>query len=109
MRVYDPMEDLRKARAEGRLDRRMRVYLAPRVLIIDDSGILPYYRESATTFFSPVTARYERGSFIFTSDKGFADWDELLGDTVIATAIFDRLLHHSHVVNSRGESYGNCP
>ena len=68
-------------------------------------GIWPYDRESVTAFFSLVSARYERGSIILTSNKGFADWGELLGDTVIATAILDRLLHHSHVINIRGESY----
>ena len=105
VRAYDLMEDLRKARAEHRLDRRMRVYLAPKVLIVDEFGIWPYDRESATAFFSLVSARYERGSIILTSNKGFADWGELLGDTVIATAVLDRLLHHSHVLNIRGESY----
>ena len=105
VRAYDLMEDLRKARAEHRLDRRMRVYLAPKVLIVDEFGIWPYDRESATAFFSLVSARYERGSIILTSNKGFAEWGELLGDTVIATAVLDRLLHHSHVLNIRGESY----
>ena len=61
-------------------------------LIVDEFGIWPYDRESATAFFSLVSARYERGSIILTSNKGFADWGELLGDTVIATAILDRLL-----------------
>ena len=105
VRAYDLMEDLRKAREERRLQRRMRVYLAPKVLIVDEFGIWPYDRESATAFFSLVSARYERGSIILTSNKGFADWGELLGDTVIATAVLDRLLHHSHVLNIRGESY----
>ena len=105
VRAYDLMEDLRKARAEHRLDRRMRVYLAPKVLVVDEFGIWPYDRESATAFFSLVSARYERGSIILTSNKGFGDWGELLGDTVIATAILDRLLHHSYVLNIRGESY----
>ncbi len=105
VRAYDLMEDLRKAREEHRLQRRMRVYLAPKVLIVDEFGIWPYDRESATAFFSLVSARYERGSIILTSNKGFADWGELLVDTVIATAILDRLLHHSHVLNIRGESY----
>ena len=50
-------------------------------------------------------ARYERGSIILTSNKGFGGWGELLGDTVIASAVLDRLVHHSHVLNIRGESY----
>ena len=95
VRAYDLMEDLRKARAEHNLDRRMRIYLAPKVLIVDEFGIWPYDRDSATAFFTLVSARYERGSIILTSNKGFGEWGELL----------DRLLHHSHVINIRGESY----
>ena len=98
------MEDLGKARAEHNLDRRVRVYMAPKVLIVDEFGIWPYDRESATAFFTLVSARYEKGSIILTSNKGFGEWGELLGDTVISSAILDRLLHHSHVLNIRGES-----
>ena len=105
VRAYHLMEDLRKARSEHNLDRRMRVYRAPKVLIVDEFGIWPYDRESATAFFTLVSARYERGSIILTSNKGFAEWEELLGDSVIAAATLDRLLHHAHVLNIRGESY----
>ena len=104
-RAHDLVEDLRRAQAEHRLDRRMRVYLAPKVLIIDEFGVWPYDRMAATALFSLISTRYERGSIILTSNKGFAEWGEVLGDTVIATAILDRLLHHSHVLNIRGESY----
>ncbi len=82
----------------------MKVYLAPKVLVVDEFGIWPYDRESATAFFTLVSAKYERGSIILTSNKGFGEWGELLGDTVIASAVLDRLLHHSHVLNIRGES-----
>ena len=102
VRAYDLMEDLRKARAEQNLDRRLRVYLAPKVLVVDEFGIWPYDRDAATAFFTLVSARYERGSIILTSNKGFGEWGELLGDTVIASAVLDRLLHHSHVLNIRG-------
>ena len=104
-RAHDLLEDLRRAQTEHRLDRRMRVYLGPRVLIIDEFGVWPYDRTAATALFSLISARYERGSIILTSNKGFAEWGEVLGDTVIAAAILDRLLHHSHVLNIRGESY----
>jgi DNA replication protein DnaC len=104
-RAHDLMEDLRRAQAEHRLDRRLRVYLAPRVLIIDEFGVWPYDRSAATALFTLISARYERGSVILTSNKGFAEWGEVLGDPVVATAILDRLLHHSHVLNIRGESY----
>ncbi len=81
------------------------MYLAPNVLTVDEFGIWPYDRESATAFFALVSARYERGSIILTSNKGFGEWGELLGDSVIASAVLDRLLHHSHVLNIRSESY----
>ena len=71
-------------------------------------GEIPYgYRTLGFRLlpFTLVSARYERGSIILTSNKGFGEWGELLGDTVIASAVLDRLLHHSHVLNIRGESY----
>lgn len=105
MRAHDLLEDLCRAQAEHRLDRRMRVYMAPKVLVIDEFGVWPYDRLAATALFTLISARYERGSVILTSNKGFAEWGDVLGDSVIATAILDRLLHHSHVLNIRGESY----
>ena len=105
VRAHDLLEDLARAQAEHRLDRRLRVYLAPKVLLIDEFGVWPYDRLAATALFTLISARYERGSIVLTSNKGFAEWGEVLGDTVIATAILDRLLHHSHVLNIRGESY----
>src|SRR3569833_3632014 len=59
----------------------------------------------ATIFFQLVSARYERGSIILTSNKSYGDWGSIFGDTIIATAILDRLLHHSTTINIRGESY----
>ncbi len=105
VRAHELLEDLRRAQSEHRLDRRMRVYLAPKVLIIDEFGVWPYDRVAATALFALISARYERGSIILTSNKGFAEWGDVLGDPVIATAILDRLLHHSHVINIRGDSY----
>ena len=103
--AYAVVEDLRRAYEEHRLERRMRVYLAPRVLIIDEVGYLPLDPAGATAFFQLVSARYEKGSIVLTSNKGFGDWGEVFGDQIIATAILDRLLHHSHVINIRGDSY----
>src|SRR6202790_5813593 len=59
----------------------------------------------ATIFFQLVSARYERGSIILTSNKSYGDWGSIFGDSIIATAILDRLLHHSTTVNIRGERY----
>ena len=90
VKAYDLMEDLKKAAAEGRLKRRKRVYLAPKLLIIDEFGFWPYDRDAAVAFFSLVADRYLRGSIVLTSNKGFAEWGELLGDSVVAAAILDR-------------------
>ncbi len=105
MTAHDLVTDLARAYREGRLDRRMRVYLAPRVLVIDEMGYLPLDDMGATIFFQLVSARYERGSIILTSNKSYGDWGSIFGDSIIATAILDRLLHHSMTVNIRGESY----
>src|SRR5947208_7763897 len=105
MTAHDLVTDLGRAYREGRLDRRMRVYLAPKVLIIDEMGYLPLDDLGATIFFQLVSARYERGSIILTSNKSYGEWGSIFGDPIIATAILDRLLHHSTTVNIRGESY----
>lgn len=103
--AHDMVHDLGRAYREGRLDRRMRVYLAPKLLVIDEMGYLPLDELGATIFFQLVSARYERGSIILTSNKSYGDWGSIFGDPIIATAILDRLLHHSTTVNIRGESY----
>lgn len=103
--AHDLVQDLRRAHAENRLERRLRVYTSPKLLLIDEVGYLPMSSLEATLFFQLVSSRYERGSIILTSNKSFAEWGEVFGDPVIATAILDRLLHHSHVVNIRGDSY----
>ena len=99
------IEDLKRAYEENRLERRLRIYARPKILLIDEVGYLPLDRASANLLFQVISARYERGSIVLTSNKGFSDWGELMGDPILATAILDRLLHHSHVLNIRGNSY----
>jgi hypothetical protein len=103
--IHMPGKRLGRAYREGRLDRRMRVYLAPKVLVIDEVGYLPLDDLGTTIFFQLISARYERGSIILTSNKSYGDWGSIFGDPIIATAILDRLLHHSTTINIRGESY----
>ena len=105
MTAHDLVTDLGRAYREGRLDRRLRIYLAPKVLIIDEMDYLPLDDLGATIFFQLVSARYERGSIILTSNKSYGEWGSIFGDPIIATAILDRLLHHSTTINIRGESY----
>lgn len=99
------LTDLRAADREGRLGRRWKVYLRPGLLLIDEIGYAQLDRASGNLFFQLVCARYEKGSMILTSNKSFGEWGELMGDVPLATAILDRLLHHAHVINIRGQSY----
>lgn len=94
-----------KARQENRLDRQLQQLTYPKVLVLDEIGYLPMTREEASLFFRLINRRYERASTILTSNKSFMDWGEVFGDQVIATAILDRLLHHSTTLNIKGESY----
>lgn len=103
--AHDLIADLSRAMRDGRLEARLRQYVSPRVLVIDEMGYLPLDERGATLLFQLVTARYERGSIVLTSNKSYGDWGGIFGDPVIATAILDRLLHHSTTLNIRGESY----
>lgn len=85
---------------------RRKKYLNSALLIIDEMGFEPLSRQEASLFFRLVSHRYERGSILITTNKGIRDWpDVLAGDEVLATAILDRLLHRSHVLNIKGRSY----
>ncbi len=100
--AHDMVTDLGRACREGRLDRRLRIYLAPKVLVIDEMGYLPLDDLGATIFFQLISARYERGSIIFTSNKSYGDWGGSSGsDHRDGYLILDRLLHHSTTVNIR--------
>ena len=94
-----------KAHGEGCLDERLAFYAKPKLLIIDELGYLPFDPNAAHLFFQLVSRRYERGSLLITSNRSVGEWGTVFGDPVVATAILDRLLHHSHVVTIRGDSY----
>lgn len=96
---------LSKALTENRLEEKLKVYTVPRLLIIDEIGYLPIDRQGANLFFQLISRRYERGPVILTSNQSFANWGDVFGDRVIATAILDRLLHHGITVTIRGDSY----
>jgi DNA replication protein DnaC len=94
-----------RARTENRIERQLQQFVYPRVLVIDEMGYLPMNREEVGLFFRLLTRRYEKASLILTSNKSFVDWGEIFNDQVLATAILDRLLHHSTTLNIKGESY----
>lgn len=99
------VSDLGLASREGRFAKRLQIYLRPKVLVIDEMGYLPLDALGATVLFQLISARYERGSILLTSNKSYGDWGGVFGDPVLAAAILDRLLHHSTTINIRGESY----
>ena len=84
---------------------KRKAYLTSSLVVVDEVGYLPVDSKEAYHFFQFVSHRYEKNSTIITSNKSFADWQELFGDAVIATAILDRLLHHCKVINIKGHSY----
>lgn len=96
---------LGKALAENRLDEKLKLLAQPQVLIIDEIGYIPIDRQGANLFFQLISRRYERGAVIVTSNQSLGAWGDVFGDSVIAAAILDRLLHHSITVNIKGESY----
>ncbi len=99
------IESLMDAKAAGDLSRRLRVLTHPALLVVDEIGYLPVTQDGAVLFFQLINARHERASTVLTSNKGFEDWGGVLGDEVMAAALIDRLLHHCHIVNIRGNSY----
>src|SRR5437667_7147190 len=96
---------LTRAVSENRLDERLKIYTVPRLLIVDEIGYLPIDRAGANLFFQLISRRYERGPMILTSNQSFGSWGDVFGDRVIASAILDRVLHHSITVNIKGDSY----
>jgi DNA replication protein DnaC len=102
----DLIVSLTRACHENRLEEKLKTYMNPSLLILDEIGYLPLDKLQSNLLFQVISRRYERGSVVVTSNKGFSEWGEIFaGDPVIASAILDRLLHHSHVLNIRGESY----
>ena len=102
-----------KAQQQGTLEMRLAQYAKPKLLIIDELGYLPLEPAAGHLFFQLISRRYEQGSVLISSNRPVDEWDEVYsfgegcayGDQVVAAAILDRLLHHSHVVTIRGDSY----
>lgn len=92
------INDLSRADREGRLSRRWKVYQRPDILMIDEIGYKALDQANGNLFFQLVCLR-------LTSNSSFTDWEELMGNAAMATAILDRLLHHAHVLNIWGCSY----
>jgi len=102
----DMVHTLQAAHLAGGAQYKLRNFLAPTVLVIDELGYLPMDQASANWVFEVVRRRYEKEApIILTSNRGFSDWGQVFADHVVATAIVDRLLHNAVVINIRGRSY----
>jgi DNA replication protein DnaC len=98
--------NIAQANREGTLASKLKTYTAPSVLVIDDVGLLPMDRAAASAFYQVVNQRYEKQhSTIVTTNRGLPDWGEIFGDTVVAAAILDRLMHNAVVFNIKGPSW----
>lgn len=109
-RVYygtlaDLITSLEEAQQAGHLTHRLKTLVFPALLVVDEIGYLPISRTGAMLFFNLMSRRYETGATVLTSNKGFDEWGEVFGDDVMAGALIDRLVHHCHIVNIRGNSY----
>ena len=103
--LADIVASLAKAERDGALRERIRYFCRFALLIVDEIGYLPVVPGGGNLFFQLVNARYEKGAMILTSNRGFAEWGEIFGDSVVATALLDRLLHHAVVLQIEGSSY----
>lgn len=103
--AHDLTSTLGRAAREGKLEARLKTYLRPRVLVVDEVGYLPLDEVGANLLFQLISARYEKGSIILTSNKSYGQWGAIFGETTIAAALLDRLLHHATTLNIRGDSY----
>lgn len=101
----DFANECRKAEKANLLQRIIRRYSRPELLIVDEIGYFPFDKISANTFFQIISKRYEHGSLILTSNKSYIEWGKIFGDDVLATAILDRLLHYATTFNIKGDSF----
>ena len=104
--TLDQLIDILKTEpALSRSKRRLKQIMGSQLVIIDEVGFLPVNRQEANMFYQLVSHFYQQTSVIITSNKGFEEWAEFLGDTAITTAILDRLIHNSEIFNMSGDSY----
>lgn len=102
---HDLITQLNKAHSENRLEAKLKHYAKYKILIIDEIGYLPIDKQGANLLFQLIARRYEKNSTIITTNQMFSKWGEVFSDPVIANALLDRLIHHSHIIKIKGTSY----
>ena len=103
--VADLLEQVTRDARTDRLPQRMQALCRPDLLILDEMGYFALDKRAAQFLFQLVSRRYQKGSIVLTSNKSYADWGDIFSDSVLASALLDRLLHQSVTVNIRGSSY----
>jgi len=105
-RVVDMINVLTTAQMNGTLEKALRTYVKPSLLLLDELGYLPIDKRGADLMFQVVAARYESGSIVLTTNRAFRDWGKIFDvDNTLATAMIDRLMHHGEAYLIRGDSY----
>jgi len=103
--THKMLQHLRGGRADGSLARRIQTYLRPDLLILDDFGLRPLTPPGPEDLYDIISERYERGSILLTSNRAPAEWPDLFGDPLLASAGLDRLAHHAQLLLLTGQSY----
>lgn len=105
-RVIDMINVLTTAQINGTLEKKLREYIRPELLLLDELGYLPVDKRGADLMFQVVAARYECGSIVITTNRIFRDWGKIFDvDNTLATAMIDRLMHHGEALVIRGKSF----
>lgn len=105
-RVVDMINVLTTAQINGTLEKALKAYVNPSLLLLDELGYLPIDKRGADLMFQVVAARYESGSIVLTTNRAFRDWGKIFDvDNTLATAMIDRLMHHGEAFVIRGDSY----
>ena len=99
------LAQLNRAQTEGKLADQIAFYAKPKLLVVDELGYLPLEKQTAHLFFQLVSRRYEKGSMLITTNQTITQWGHVFGDEMIASAVLDRVLHHSHVLVIQGDSF----
>jgi len=106
VRAIDMLNNLTFAQQQGTLDKALRQYTRPALLLVDELGYLPVDKRGADLLFQVVSARYEAGSIVMTTNRPFKDWGTMLDvDPTLASAMIDRLMHHGEAIVIEGRSY----
>lgn len=103
--VSEMLQALHQSKADNSYYKKLNYYIKPDLLILDELGFKKVPNYSADDFFEVISKRYEKGSVIITTNKSFEEWGNIFADNILASAIIDRVVHHSTVVKVNGDSY----